>query len=44
MADDVGDALDIDVNDIGEFLRADAPERSVAIDDAGVVQEQMRRP
>ena len=43
MADDIGDALDVDVNDVGKFLRADAPQRGVAIDDAGVVQQQVRR-
>ena len=43
MADDVRHALDVDVNHVGKFLRANLPERRVAVDERGVVEQQIRR-
>jgi len=43
VPDDVGDALDVDVDDLGEFVRGDLPEGGVAIDEGGVVQQQVGR-
>ena len=43
MADDVGHALDVDVDDLVELLRRHLPERGVLVDDGGVVDEQVGR-
>ena len=43
MPDDIGRALDVHINDIGEFLCGHFPKRRAAIDERGVVEEQIRR-
>src|SRR5439155_15681528 len=42
MPDNIGDTLDIHIDDQTEFLGTDLPERRIAVDDAGVIQHQVR--
>jgi hypothetical protein len=43
MADDVRHALDVDINDARKFFGRNKPERRVAVDERGVVEQQIRR-
>jgi len=43
LAEDQVDALEIDIDDLGKLIRLDLPERGVAVDDGGVVQQQVGR-
>lgn len=43
MAEDVEDAIDVDVDDIGELRRAQLPKRGGAVNERGIIEEEIGR-
>lgn len=43
MADDVGDAFDVHVDDGGKITGRHLTERGIAVDDGGVIEQQVGR-
>ena len=44
VADDIGRALEVDVDDLGELALGNVPEAGVPVDDSGVVEQQIGGP